>query len=105
MEVQLGTAMAAEEPPKIQIDLGKANSKYDYGSTCYALDMSWYEPYKPMVDNILSTIMWAFFIWRLFVALPNIINGISGTAESASYYELNNGHLGLSSKGQKRRSK
>lgn len=81
METQFGTAMVADEAPKIKINLGQARSKYDWGSECYVLDLSWYSEYKPMVDNILSAIMWGFFIWRLFVRLPSIINGVGSVAD------------------------
>lgn len=101
MGTQLSTATTADSPPQVKIDLGKANSKYDWGSTCYVLDLSWYAPYKPMVDSFLSAVMWAFFVWRLFVALPNIINGISGTSGAMENY----GPGGLSEKGMKRRGR
>ena len=81
MEAQFGVAMVSEEAPKIKIDLGSAKSKYNWGTECYVLDLSWYSEYKPMVDNILSAIMWGFFIWRLFVRLPSIINGVGSVAD------------------------
>lgn len=64
------------EPPKISIDLGKAESEYDYGTTSFALDMSWYARYKPTVDVFLSAWIWLVFLWRLYIKLPNIINGV-----------------------------
>ncbi len=69
--------------PVISIDLSNATGRYNYGSTSYALDMSWYAPYKTSVDIILSAIMWAVFIWNCFKDLPGIINGV-GAAGSAS---------------------
>ena len=71
--------VAEGKPAKIEIHLENARSIYDYGGTAYALDMTWYAEYKPTVDTILSSIMWIFFTWRVFVHLPNIINGIAGT--------------------------
>lgn len=67
-----------DTPPVVEIDLSASNSQYDYGQTARVLDMSWYQPYKPIVDSFLRAILWGFFLWRLFVALPNIINGIGG---------------------------
>lgn len=71
-------------PPKIEIHLNKADSKYDYGEVAYALDMTWYAKYKPTVDTILSSMMWLFFVWRVFVKLPSLIGGVSGDVETAS---------------------
>lgn len=73
-----GSARAAAAPPVIEINLGAANSKYDYGSTAIALDLTWFAKYKPMTDAVISAILWAFFIWRVFVMLPGIINGSTG---------------------------
>ena len=82
MSAELGASMASDDPPVIKVDLSEANSKYDYGGEAIALDFSWYAPYKPLVDDILSTIIWGFFIWRLFMALPGIINGMQGVSEN-----------------------
>ena len=69
------------EPPKIVIDLSLSESKYNWGASGYALDMSWYARYKPEVDSLLSAMMWLFFIWRVFVALPGIIDGTAGMVD------------------------
>ena len=67
------------KPPVVTMNLGNATSKYFYGGECVVLDLSWYAPYKPVVDIFLRSVLWVFFLWRLFVALPNIINGIAGS--------------------------
>lgn len=77
---------AFNEPPKVYINLGFAESKYDYGAKTYCLDMSWYERYKPTVDALLSAWIWICFIWRVYVRLPGIINGVSSDFEVASNY-------------------
>lgn len=41
------------------------------------LDMSFYAPYKPLGDSILSALIVIGFAWSVFTRLPNIINGIS----------------------------
>lgn len=64
-----------DEPPKVIVDLSDNESKYDYGTEAYVLDMSWYARFKPYGDRILSAIMLAFFAWRMFKALPSIISG------------------------------
>lgn len=75
---------AFDEPPKVHIDLGYAESEYDYGGETYCLDMSWYARYKPIVDPFLSAFLWIAFIWRIFTQLPNIINGVG-----SAYNEYN----------------
>lgn len=74
------------EVPKIQINLSLAESKYNYGGSALALDMSWYSRYKPSVDTLLSSMMWLFFIWRMFCALPGIISGTSAMYSSEERY-------------------
>lgn len=71
-------------PPKIEMHLNKAESEYNYGDTAVALDMSWYARYKPTVDVILSSMIWLFFVWRVFVKLPSIIGGFSGQVDDFS---------------------
>lgn len=65
------------EPPVIYIHLEDAQSPhgFDYGDQEVALDLSWYAPYKPKVDFILSGILWAFFLWQLFKRAASIIRG------------------------------
>lgn len=72
------STMADQEPPVIYIDFGAAETEYSWGGKMKVLDLSWYSRYKPTVDNILGAIMWAFFIWRVYVRLPSIISGGSG---------------------------
>lgn len=60
-----------QEPPSIVMDI-------DIRGTTKAvtvIDMSWYEPYKPYGDQVLGGMIWIFFIWRVFVRLPGIIEG------------------------------
>lgn len=78
------------EPPKIVIDLSLSESKYNWGASGYALDMSWYARYKPEVDSLLSAMMWLFFIWRVFVALPGIIAGTAGMVDDYREFEKQN---------------
>lgn len=93
---------AFDEPPKIHIDLSYAESKYDYGGETYCLDMSWYERYKPTVDAFLSAFMWACFIWRLYVALPNIINGVGVGGDVFNNLNSNAEYVKWSLKGGKK---
>lgn len=68
--------VALGAPPKVEVHLENAEGSVNYGDTAYALDMSWYDRYKPIVDVLLSSMIWVFFVWRVFVRLPNIINGV-----------------------------
>ena len=81
------TSTFDEDIPVITMNLGKAESKYNYGGVVTALDFSWFAKYKPTTDAILSGILWLLFIWRLFVKLPGIINGSSGSDDSSEMGE------------------
>lgn len=72
-------------PPSITLDLGLANSKYDWGGEAICLDLSWYEPYKPAVDFLIICFCYGFFFWNLFRKLPDIISGVAGDAIEANY--------------------
>ena len=69
------------EPPTITVNLSSAQGDYDYGQSAMAIDLSWYEPYRDVVDAILSGILWLFFVWNTWNDLPNLINGVSTVAE------------------------
>lgn len=69
------------------VDMSKATDTYwDYGgSTSNALDMSWYTPYKDVVDDIIVGIAWLILLWNLHGQLPAIISAFhSGTYSIAS---------------------
>ena len=71
--------MTAEtEPPVIWVHLENAESKYgyDYGGKEVALDLAWYQKYKPSVDGIVSGFMWLGYLWMLFTKAPDILNGM-----------------------------
>lgn len=69
------------EPPVLYVDLSAAESEYNWGEKVPILDLSWYERYKPTVDVIVSAILWAFFIWRVYIRLPSLISGGSATVD------------------------
>lgn len=65
--------------PKITLNL-KA-TKYTEAQNAVVFDLSWYAPYKAYGDLVITGFIYLMFIWRLFVSLPNIINGVgSGRA-------------------------
>lgn len=49
---------------------------YDYGGKEVALDLAWYQKYKPSVDGIVSGFMWLGYLWMLFTKAPDILNGM-----------------------------
>lgn len=65
--------------PKLNIKLGA--TKYTEETTV-SIDFSWYSPFKAYGDLILTGFIYAFFIWRIFIHLPNIIHGLGGAVES-----------------------
>ena len=66
---------ASADPPVVWIHLEDAEGRYIYGGTVKALDMSWYQRYKPDMDRILSGFLWIAYLWLLFRRLPDIISG------------------------------
>lgn len=69
------------ELPKITITL-KDNKWYSGEIT--VIDLSWYDPYKEYGDLIISAFIYVFFLWRIFVNLPNIISGAGGGVDNIS---------------------
>lgn len=63
--------------PKIDMDLDAAESIYNYGLSGIALDLSWYERYKPSVDIVIGSILWGVFIWNTARDVPSIIQGLA----------------------------
>lgn len=75
---------AFDVPPKFEIDMSNVNSKYDWGGKAFIIDFSWYVPYKPTVDVLLSSILWVFFAWNTFKELPSIINGFGSAINNTT---------------------
>jgi len=56
---------------------------YNVTSTYYTgevsvVNLSWYTPFKPYGDIVITGFVYLFFIWRLFIHAPNIIHGLGG---------------------------
>lgn len=62
--------------PKLTLNLGA--TKYTQAGNYTIIDLSWYAPYKTYGDLVLTGFIYLFFIWCLFVHLPNIIHGTAG---------------------------
>lgn len=73
------------EPPSLSIDLTASNSKYNWGTSAIVLDMSWYEPYKPVVDIFICAFIYGLFFWNLFRKASDIIMGVSGEVPEIEY--------------------
>lgn len=74
---------SGSKAPVITISLGSYAGSFNYGSGSVVIDFSWYEPYKPMVDNIMAGIIWVVWLWHMYKRIPDIIAGNSMTAASA----------------------
>ena len=66
----LGTA------PKLQIEVGA--TKWTEKQTLTILDLSFYKPFKPLGDLMITGFCYLAFIWRMLLMLPNIISGAGG---------------------------
>lgn len=73
--------------PKLTLNLG--STKYTESGNYVVLDLSWYAPFKTYGDVVLTGFIYAFFLWRLFLSVPGIINGVSGSVSQV--YEVNTG--------------
>lgn len=52
-------------------------SKY-YTGAVPIVNLSWYRPFKPYGDIVITGFVYMFFIWRIFIHAPNIIHGLGG---------------------------
>lgn len=52
------------------------------------LDLSWYKQFKDFGDKIITGFVYALFIWRVYIGLPNIISG-AGSAINDVPAEVN----------------
>lgn len=74
-------------PPVIYVHLQDSEGSYNLGGTVKFLDMTWYSRYKSQGDAIISGFLWALFVWRMYIKLPGIINGVAGDIGSMTYGE------------------
>lgn len=54
-------------------------TKYTEAANVTILDLSWYAPFKPYGDLIITGFVYAMFLFRLFARLPDIISGAGST--------------------------
>lgn len=70
--------------PKLELTLGATN--YTPEQKYIIIDFSFYAPYKTYGDLILTGFIYLFFIWRLFISIPDIIHGSGGSIGSLTGY-------------------
>lgn len=58
------------------------DNKWGIEGQVKVIDLSFYAPYKTYGDAIICCFAYAFFFWRVFINLSNIINGVGGTINS-----------------------
>lgn len=61
--------------PVLNLNLGA--TKYTGEMRVAIIDLNWYKPYKQYGDVVLTAIVYAFYLFRIFTNLPNIISGAS----------------------------
>lgn len=62
--------------PKLKIRTFK--TKYTNEQEQVILDFSWYAPFKAYGDVVITGFVYALFLWRLFISVPNTIKGNAG---------------------------
>lgn len=70
--------------PSLHLSLN--STKYTPAGNYTILDFSWYAPYKNYGDLILTGFIYIAYLWRLFITIPNIINGTGGSTGSFVHY-------------------
>lgn len=68
--------------PKLTLDLGA--TKYTQAGNFTVLDFSFYAPYKPYGDLVLTGFIYIIYLWRLFISAPSIINGVGGSVNTVN---------------------
>lgn len=67
----------AESAPTLTIHVNSTD--YTKEQDIQILDISWYVQFKKYGDMILTGFIYAFFFWRIYISLPNIISGAGGS--------------------------
>ena len=62
--------------PKLEIEVG--STKWTEKQKLTIIDLSFYKPFKPIGDLMITGFCYLAFVWRILLKLPSIINGTSG---------------------------
>ena len=81
---ELRSRLDSGSPPRVSVNLASAGGSIDWGDEVVVMDMSWYAPYKPMFDNIISGCLWLCFGWAIYKRIPDILSGVGLTVENAT---------------------
>ena len=84
----------ATEAPSLTIDISGITSALggSGGGEVEVLDLSWYTPYKPTVDALISGFLWLGYIWHLFKIAPSILGSVGLSVDKAD--DIDNGTRG-----------
>ena len=75
--------------PSISISTGGGSFLGVSLPSVFTLDCSWYAPYKGLGDTIVTAFCYVVFIWKMFITMPNTINGVGGSVVTISKYDNN----------------
>lgn len=70
-----------DEPPTFTVKLSQIEK---YGAQDVVIDFSWYAPYKPVGDAVLSGLFILCYAWNCFMHLPNLLQGASNAGHVSS---------------------
>ena len=59
------------------------DNKWGVEGKVKVVDLSFYAPYKEYGDTIICCFVYAFFFWRVFINLSNIISGAGGAIDGS----------------------
>lgn len=68
--------VGAEAVPTLKIHVNR--TEYTQEQDLTIINFAWYVPFKKYGDIILTAFIYAFFFWRIYISLPNIISGTGG---------------------------
>lgn len=63
--------------PVFYVDVGE--NKWFSGKV-KVVDLSWYEPYRELGDNVICIFAYVSFLWNIFIRLPDIIAGAGASS-------------------------
>ena len=76
--------------PVLHLELG--STKYTDKMTVKVIDLNWYKPYKKYGDVVLTGVFYAFYLWRLYNRISDIIRGVgSGAIDVINISEVQGG--------------
>lgn len=68
--------VGAESVPTLKIHVNE--TEYTQEQDLTIINLAWYVPFKKYGDIIITGFIYAFFIWRIYISIPNIIGGAGG---------------------------